>query len=67
MTGLTNTKVIINYFDSSKYTFLTKKATSYFLWKEIHSSISNSEHLDPVNKQKLISLCKTVNKKSDLD
>lgn len=67
VTGLTNTKVIMNYFDSSKYTFLTKKSTSYFLWKEIHNSISNSEHLDPVNKQKLISLCKTVNKKFDLD
>lgn len=67
VTGLTNTKVIMKYFDSSKYTFLTKKSTSYFLWKEIHKSISNSEHLDPVKRQKLISLCQTVNKKSDLD
>lgn len=29
--GLSNTQVLIDYFDSSKFTFLTKKATSYLL------------------------------------
>ena len=31
VTGLSNTLVLINYFDSFKFTFLTKKATSYLL------------------------------------
>lgn len=59
--GLSDTLVLINYFDSFKFTFLTKKATSYLLWKQIRHSISKKEHLDPVQKTKLISLSKTVN------
>lgn len=62
VSGLSDNKVLMSYFDNSKYTFFTKKSSSYFIWKQIHSSISNLEHLDPVNKQKLISLSKTVNK-----
>jgi len=65
--GFSNTKVLMNYFDKSKYSFLTKKSTSYFLWKEIHKSISKLEHLDPINRQKLISLSKTVNKYPELE
>lgn len=60
--GLADTLVIINYFDSLNLTFLTKKATSYLLWKEIRNSISQKRHLDPLQRQKLISLSKTVNK-----
>lgn len=59
--GLSDTLVLINYFDSFKFTFFTKKATSYLLWKQIRNSISEKEHLDPVLRQKLISLSKTVN------
>lgn len=66
VSGLSNTKVILDYFDKSKYTFLTKKFTSYLIWKQIHTSLSKLEHLDPVIKQKLVSLCKTVNKYSEL-
>lgn len=62
--GLSDTSVIINYFDSLNFTFLTKKAASYLLWKQIRNSISQKEHLDPVQRQKLISLSKTVNKYS---
>ena len=65
--GFSNTKVLMEYFDNSKYSFLTKKSTSYLIWKEIHRSISKLEHLDKVKKQKLINLSKTVNKYSELD
>jgi hypothetical protein len=51
----------MSYFDSSNYSFYTKKSTSYFLWKEIHKSIIELDHLDPLKKQKLIVLSKTVN------
>ncbi len=67
VSGFSNTKILMKYFDNSKYSFLTKKSTSYLIWKEIHRSISNLEHLDPVKKQKLINLSKTVNKYSELE
>ena len=60
-------KIIIKYFDTSKYRFFSKKSTNYLLWKEIHNSISNLEYLDPVKKQKLINLSKSVNKYSELE
>lgn len=67
VSGFSNTKILMKYFDNSKYSFLTKKSTSYLIWKEIHRSISNLEHLDPVKKQKLINLSKIVNKYSELE
>ena len=45
--GLSNTKVLINYFYNSKFTFFTQKATSYLVWKQIHNSINHKEHLVP--------------------
>jgi len=59
--GLNNTEVFIKYLDSVEFTLLTKKASSYLLWKQIRYSISKKEHLNPVLRQKLISLSKTVN------
>jgi hypothetical protein len=59
--GLKNTEVFIKYLDSVEFTLLTKKASSYLLWKQIRYSISQKEHLNPVLRQKLISLSKTVN------
>ena len=67
VSGFSNTQILMKYFDTSKYSFLTKKSSSYLLWKEIHKSISNLEHLDPVKKLKLINLSKTVNKYSELE
>lgn len=67
VSGLSDTLHLINYFDSLKFTFLTKKATSYLLWKQIRNSINQKEHLDPIQKQKLISLSKSVNKYSQLE
>jgi len=59
--GLSNSKVIMDYLDKFNYTFLTKKYNSYLVWKIIHKQIKNLEHLDPINRQKLINLSKTVN------
>lgn len=64
VTGLLNNQKIINYFDNCNYTFLTKKASSFVLWKNIINSICKKEHLYPVQKLKLISLSKTINKYS---
>ena len=62
--GLYDTLAVINYLENSDFTLLTKKASSYLLWKQIRNSIKQEEHLDPVQRQKLISLSKTVNKYS---
>lgn len=63
--GLSDSKVIMDFFDKFNFTFLTKKYNSYLLWKLIHKKIQNQEHLDPIKRQKLISLSKTVNSYSD--
>ena len=64
VSGLSDTLVVINYLENLNFPLLTKKASSYLLWKQIRNSISLKEHLDPVQRQKLISLSKTVNKYS---
>lgn len=63
--GLSDTLSIINYIESLNFPLLTKKASSYLLWKQIRNSISQKEHWDLVQKQKLISLAQTVNKYQD--
>lgn len=60
--GLQNIKIIIDSLDKFKFTFLTKKYNSYLLWKFIYNKVENKAHLDPIQRQKLISLSKTVNK-----
>jgi len=61
ISGLSDADKLITYFDKFNFSFLTKKRSSYLLWKQIHNSIVNKEHLDPVNRIKLISVSKTVN------
>jgi hypothetical protein len=63
--GLFDTKVIINYIEAFEFSLFTKKASRFLLWKEIHKALSNSDHLDSVKRQKLISLSKTVNNFSE--
>lgn len=63
--GLSDTLTIINYIDSLNFPFLTKKASSYLLWKQIRNSISQKRTFRSSTKTKLISLAKTVNKYSD--
>lgn len=65
VSGLSDTKVIINYIETFEFSLFTKKASSFLLWKEIHKALINSDHLDSVKKQKLISLSKTVNNYSE--
>jgi hypothetical protein len=50
---------VYSYFDN--FPLKTKKANSYKLWKEIHSSISNKEHLDLELRKNCIDLAKKVN------
>ena len=61
--GISNVQVIIDYIENPNFTFtfLTKKASSYLLWKQIFVAIKNKEHLDEVKRLKLINLSKTVN------
>jgi hypothetical protein len=61
---LNNTEALINYLDSMEWSLLTKKASSYILWKQIRDSLSKKDHLDPTLRQKLKSLAKTINKLS---
>lgn len=59
--GLNDSLTLINCLENLNFTLLTKKAASYALWKQIRNSIVQKEHLDPVQRQTLISLAKTVN------
>lgn len=63
--GLSDTKIIMDYFDKSNFTFLSKKYNSYLVWKLIYNGIKNLEHRDPIKRHKLINLSKTVNAYSD--
>jgi hypothetical protein len=58
--GASNLNWVISYFDSHQ--LLTKKASSYKLWKQLLASILGKEHLDPVRRAELIALAATVNK-----
>ena len=43
--GVRNMTQVFNYFDT--HNLLTKKAKSYVIWREVHQSIVNKEHLNP--------------------
>lgn len=58
--GVNNCKVIIPYFD--KYDLYTKKYLSYKLWKDIHISLVNKDHLDISKRQEMIEKVKMINK-----
>jgi hypothetical protein len=64
VSGLSDTQAIINYIENLNFPLLTKKASSYLLWKQVRNSITQKDHLDPIQRQKLISLAKTINKYS---
>ena len=61
VSGINDTKCLIEYFDKFEYTFLTKKYNSYIVWKILHAKLINKEHLNPLSREKLINLSKTVN------
>lgn len=58
--GLANQALVISYFDSHQ--LLTKKASSYKLWKELADAIGRGEHLNPIRRPELKALAATVNK-----
>ena len=58
--GLKNCKNIFPYFDT--YTLLTKKSTSYILWKEIYEDLLKKYHLDPIKRVEMIEKARLINK-----
>ena len=60
--GLKNCKVIFPYFD--KFKLYTKKSVSYNLWKELHESLINKDHLDPFKRPEAIKRARLINNSS---
>ena len=59
LSGIKSCNSIYDYFN--KFPLKTKKAVSFELWKEIHSSIVKNEHLDIEMRNILIDKAKKVN------
>lgn len=63
VTGLKNVVKVFPYFD--KYTFKTKKRTSYLLFKELFVRFENKEHLNDITNNELKLLASKVNPPND--
>jgi hypothetical protein len=57
--GARNMERVFKYFDT--HPLQTKKAKSYQLWREIHTSIVNGEHLSPATRYVLKAKAATIN------
>jgi hypothetical protein len=57
--GARNMERVFKYFDT--HPLQTKKAKSYQLWKEVHASIVNGEHLSPATRNVLKAKAATIN------
>lgn len=57
--GARNMKRVFKYFDT--HPLQTKKAKSYQLWREVHTSIVNGEHLSPATRNVLKTKVATIN------
>lgn len=57
--GIRNMERVFNYFDTHQ--LLTKKAKSYVVWREVHSSLKNREHLSPESRVALKAKTATIN------
>jgi hypothetical protein len=57
--GARNMERVFKYFDT--HPLQTKKAKSYQLWQEIHTSIVNGEHLSPATRKILKTKAATIN------
>lgn len=57
--GLSNTSCLFSYFDN--HHLRTKKLKSYILWRDLHSKLSNKEHLDFTLRPSLSILASKVN------
>jgi LAGLIDADG endonuclease len=60
--GADNMSRVFKYFDT--YTLYTKKQRSYRIWREVHASILNKEHLVPDTRVLLKAKAATINKLS---
>ena len=49
------------YFYFDKYVLKTKKLNSYFQWKQIHTRITNKDHLNPELRPNLIEMATKIN------
>lgn len=58
--GLKNCKNVFSYFDT--YTLLSKKSTSYILWKQIYQDLLKKHHLDPIKRIEMIEKARLINK-----
>ena len=57
--GARNMERLFKYFDT--HPLLTKKAKSYKLWREVHVSILNGEHISPTSRANLKAKAATIN------
>jgi hypothetical protein len=57
--GARNIDRVFKYFDT--HSLYTKKVNSYRLWREVHTSIINGEHLSPVLRATLKAKAATIN------
>lgn len=57
--GARNMEKVINYFDT--HPLMSKKAKSYLIWKEVHSSILEGLHLSPETRELLKVKASTIN------
>jgi hypothetical protein len=58
--GVRNMDRVFKYFDT--HSLQTKKAKSYRLWREVHTSIVNGEHLLPTSRATLKTKAATINR-----
>ena len=61
VSGLKDTRLLFDYFDSNHGTLKSKKLKSYLLWKILHDKILNKEHLDLSKRYSLKILASKVN------
>lgn len=59
--GARNMDRVFSYFDA--HPLITKKAQSYRIWREAHTSIVNGEHLVPETRAQLKAKAATINRK----
>jgi hypothetical protein len=57
--GARNMSEVFKYFDT--FELRTKKAKSYRLWREVHASILNGDHLSPMSRSNLKAKAATIN------
>jgi hypothetical protein len=59
LNGVRNMVRVFDYFDTHQ--LLTNKAKSYLIWREVHTSIVNGEHLSPESRAVLKAKAATIN------